>query len=345
MKEIYFVVLCHLLLVTSCVSHKMSNYSEIDCENPILKNLQEITVCSSDLIYGNPYQMKVADSLLLIVDKWNDHLLTVINRNTNELCGRYLPIGRGPGEVLPPILIEYQNDSIYVLERQTFSGRITVWAIRDLLSNGYKKNRVFYLPKTRRIVGTETGFITSGAFEDNLLHEYNASNDSLYLNCNFYPDFLAESQEIAKRYYVGQGSISFQNTTLALTYDYLGEIRFYSKNDSGYILNNSYTIGSSQAIRNRVEQGNFKIQRNDPIYFAFNGISASKDAFYILLEKDISDQTVEKNCTLLKFDLSGAFIDSYRLDKRILCFTVTPDNILYAITSTGESPVLSKVQL
>lgn len=348
MKKIYTFLLYQLLLITSCVSNNTSKNSvlkSIDCKDPIQKNLQEITISSSNFIYGNPYQMKVVDSLLLIVDKWDNHFLTIINRNTNELCGRYLSIGRGPGEVLPPISIECQNDSLYVLERQTYSGRITAWAIQDLLSNKYKRTRVFYLPKARRITGTGTGFITSGTFEDNLLHEYNASNDSLFLNCNFYPDFLAQTGESSNRYFVGQGSISFQNNCLALTHDYLGEIKFYSKNNSGYVLNSLYTIGNSQNIKNRVKQGNFKIHRDDPIYFSFNGISASKNAFYILLENGISNEAVEKNSILLKFDLHGTFVESYHFDSSILCFTVTSDNTLYAITTSDKSLVLSKIQL
>ena len=167
----------------------------------------------------------------------------------------------------------------------------------------------------------------------------------LSVKSNFYPDFLAQTGESSNRYFVGQGSISFQNNCLALTHDYLGEIKFYSKNNSGYVLNSLYTIGNSQNIKNRVKQGNFKIHRDDPIYFSFNGISASKNAFYILLENGISNEAVEKNSILLKFDLHGTFVESYHFDSSILCFTVTSDNTLYAITTSDKSLVLSKIQL
>ena len=77
MKKIYTFLLYQLLLITSCVSNNTSKNSvlkSIDCKDPIQKNLQEITISSSNFIYGNPYQMKVVDSLLLIVDKWDNDI-------------------------------------------------------------------------------------------------------------------------------------------------------------------------------------------------------------------------------------------------------------------------------
>lgn len=349
MKAIRSLLLCLLVFAASCSDRKQSQnavrFASAEDTHPATKNFEDIEIRSSDMVLGAPYQLKVADSLLLIVDRWGGRLLTAIDRNTDEIVGRYLSVGRGPGEVLAPVFIEYQNDSLYVLERQTTSGRVTARSLDDLLA-GRLEEREFFLPRARRFAGTGSGFLTSGTFSDNLIHEYDVCGDSIAVNCNFYPDFLARCGDAMKRYFIGQGSIAFRRDMLAVVFDYLGEIKFYGKDESGYTPVASCAIADVRSIRNRVEQGDLKIRREDPLYFAFGGVAASDDAFYVLTEPVEPKSDREKNSSiLLKFGLDGRFVESYRFDRRIECYTVTPDNVLYAVTLTDAQPALAKARL
>lgn len=348
MKQFLRVVLFGTLFSTSCSTSNQTQqtyFESIESTHPIDKTFTTIPVKTE---FGVPYQIKVVDSLALIADVLDNKTLLTYDLKHNLEIGRFISIGRGPGEVLSPIAIEYQNDSLYILDRQTLSGRFLVCSFSDLFQLSIENYKSYYFPRARTITKTETGFLTSGPFPENMIREYDAKYDSIPVSCNFYPEFIV--QQIGKafdRYLIGQGDAVYQNGNLLVTYAFLGDIKFYRKGKQGYEATMNYSIGNSQPLKDRIAQNNLKIQPEDIMYFNSNSSCVSDDAFYVLFDgQHMTREPRKTHCFLMKFDLNGSFIESYRLNAPVACYTVTPDNQMYAITITPEDEyILSHVQL
>jgi len=126
MKNLIFLcVLCFLSCSPKNILDLFDNIDEIQGDS-----------LNFSLFLGNPTQIVKIDSFLLIVDEYDDYLLTIVNLSSGE-ARRALQQGRGPNELMGPILIsQLINDSIInILERRTST--IVKFKIRDVLFEEY----------------------------------------------------------------------------------------------------------------------------------------------------------------------------------------------------------------
>lgn len=72
-----------------------------------------------DFLLGNPNQIEMIDSLLIITDNQDEKALAICDYN-GKLINRTLCVGEGPGECIMPIdiSVSHGNKSLIVLQRQ-----------------------------------------------------------------------------------------------------------------------------------------------------------------------------------------------------------------------------------
>ena len=83
---------------------------------------------------GIPNAIRVMDGILLVNDVVDDYSLLLYNMSDSSYV-RTLPIGNGPGEVLPPlnICVVEEDRKVMVFQRQ--SGELRTYSLDDLLND------------------------------------------------------------------------------------------------------------------------------------------------------------------------------------------------------------------
>lgn len=112
MKRLLLPIL--LLFVASC-QNKGSVFN-------LLENAENVRGRSLDLTryLGRPFDTTVfGDTLLCIGDRNEGKSIAIYDLKNKEFKGNYLTEGRGPGEVLPPVLVMAfsQSDHLYLIQR------------------------------------------------------------------------------------------------------------------------------------------------------------------------------------------------------------------------------------
>ena len=128
MKKLLLFIFVSLLF--SCNSKKEAD-SILGLFSDDIEEIQSTTV-QVNVLLGAPQQIHKIGSTLLVVDHQKDHLIHVIDLLTGE-ARKILRPGRGPDELLPPILFsQIVNDTIVnILERSTST--IVQYYLKDIL--------------------------------------------------------------------------------------------------------------------------------------------------------------------------------------------------------------------
>ncbi|MDR2912777.1 MAG: TolB-like 6-bladed beta-propeller domain-containing protein [Alistipes sp.] len=88
-------------------------------------------VVSGDIFIGNPTSLLLYDNLILICDRYESKMLTIVDRNTFSLVGRHINEGRGPGEVTGRVEWSVLGDRLYAYQANG-GGALNIYSLPDM---------------------------------------------------------------------------------------------------------------------------------------------------------------------------------------------------------------------
>jgi len=133
MKKTLFIILV-VLGCYSCVEKNKDDIEKISIKDfGDVINLDAIKIPVDDSLF-NPYQIKLLDSLLFVLNVNTDNLLKIYNVNNGKIIFEGIPYGGGPGEVISAsICPSFNNENFYLLEKS--KNEIWAYNICDFFSD------------------------------------------------------------------------------------------------------------------------------------------------------------------------------------------------------------------
>lgn len=129
----------------------------------------------------NPQSMILFDSLLLVSERHNEKGYSILNINSCKVLGRYVNIGRGPGEVIHSSAILKTGDRSFQVNNSNLRN-VLFFSIDSLLKGNEKPYKVI---KYNEIPQSEKYFLNSlNSVDDSLLVGLGAFEGHKYLICN-----------------------------------------------------------------------------------------------------------------------------------------------------------------
>ena len=329
----------------SCIDKNKNDEKIIGSVKRLALDTLSVKEIPLDFLLGNPNQIEMIDSLLIITDNQDEKALAICGYN-GKLINRTLCVGEGPGECIMPIdiSVSHGNKSLIVLQRQ--NGECDEYNINVLLNDSTPSSLNSYKFKgTDRIISTGSKYIGSGLYDAGSLRIYN--KDGLEVKTqNIYPDYLNSIENATDKYRIAQGFISYSKNVIAYGTYFTGDISFFTYQDNRLRLINS-CVTKPNKIRERIirNPSDVSIHKDDIVHCI--DICSSLNYFYVLYcGTDMGQVNQLKERYIMKFGTSGNLIQVYRVNARInsICVSnddtkmyaiILADNLDYTIASIG----------
>ena len=328
------VILCSLC---SCLSDKR-NHVLFESPNTELQ-FEEMDV---EPLLGNPYQLEIIDSILIIADYVDENALLLYHLNDSSYQRRLL-IGEGPQDVIPPLSIDVDENqkSISVLQRQT--GDCRKYVLDDLLNTGIPAFRKYNLELSDRMVETNDGYAYMGFDEKGVLL-YAGENGSVMVIDKF-EEYEMDDPSI--KYKLTQGRISFSKKNNSLLYapSYMSDIKMYTCQSGKWSMKEILSIGNGK-VEKRIKDGDFGLYRDDVNYCV--DICKTEDYFYVLYDgSELGGRKKADYHYVMSFDMEGNLTEVYKVISTVCDICVSEDEVMYALmysVKDGE-PIIGKAVL
>ena len=334
MKNIFFFVFV-LLFFFSC--KKTGDNKSEDFFSGIIYVKGEIV--NTDALIGQPAGLCCTDTRLLILDRYENYTLTIIDTKNYKSIGRELPIGGGPGEVTWPLFVTISTNGkrLFVFRRNSF-----IFNTYDFSDDKLSFIDNVHIKKSpAHAVPIENGFVGIGMmFENGRYGIYNNQGD-LIQETGVYPNY-GKSKDHISRYFIDQGYLcSHPNGThFALGTSNSDNVEFFSCKNGEIQLLKRYGKGIVNA---EMDNNILKIEESN--ITGYKGTYTSEKYCYMLYSgKPYGDNPNQSLWAenIFVFDWNGNFVKSYRLDNEIRYFCVDEsNNVIYGVVRLeGEYAIM-----
>ncbi len=127
--------LVFLILFTSCNTKDNSLESAFD---GIFTNLYSNTIKMDSILYGNPMDAVLSDTLLIFYDKFTDNnetnYFTLVDIKNRKLIRRFGRAGKGPNEIMYPTSIDINTEDSSFIMFFPATNRIMKYSLTELIS-------------------------------------------------------------------------------------------------------------------------------------------------------------------------------------------------------------------
>ena len=123
-KPLYYITTILIILTSACnPNQKVDNYlSQFK-----ISSIPTATL-TFDSLLATAMDIHVLDSMLMINEfRRSGHLVSFWDKHTAKLIKRKFPVGKGPGEFMPPLYFEYHKDTIGIYNRTDYKYRTYVF--------------------------------------------------------------------------------------------------------------------------------------------------------------------------------------------------------------------------
>lgn len=129
-----FDYLILILMFTSCIHGEKYEGTESFTWNDFteVRSLQGTTL-SFDSLVMCPTDILVRDSILLLIDKYEDRQIQLYNLDTMKKIGSRINSGQGPNDVLQPIFMGSDNENLRISDMVT--SRVLEYSLIDFIKN------------------------------------------------------------------------------------------------------------------------------------------------------------------------------------------------------------------
>lgn len=312
-----------ILLVVSCNDREKSAKDAIENAKSISYN-----ILPYDSLLGNPYQISISDSILLIADNNDEGALVLYDIKNTNFVGRQLKVGQGPNEVIPPLLLARSNNpkTISVLQRR--SGKYATYNHSDFKQNVNTPIDTLTFENTDRLTKTKSGFITTGEYEEGSIKLTDKNADPITV-LNIYPAYIQKLKSIADMYILGQGHIAFnkQSNILAFAAFFTGEVLFYKLEDKKFTKLSDFDFSLNSDLKNSVNKATSAARIGSTDIEYFSDIFSTPQHFYLLYKGvAMQDRRSTPISYIFKFSSDGKFVGSYKTDIHLQSICVNNDD-------------------
>ncbi len=311
-------------------------------------------VLQEDALIGNPLEMVLIDSILILDDKYKGKHFSVIDIKNRKLIRRFGDIGNGPNELLTVGLIGVNNNKERLLLYNPNERAVIEYSMADVISQEvpvYKKILQMKVSSKGNLVFSLTllchrgmpGFLGVGAFESGRYAEINLLGD---IENIFGTIPRSPKQESLDNFTIGKGYQGFlkshpnQDKTvfMALSCDLIEVVKRNSPDDFE-ILRFQSRFPELNIHNGRVGHG-----RSNPLGFV-SACTTDKYIYGLYSGKTFNDAgpLFAKSDILYVFDWDLNPVQTYKLDHQIQCIAVSEDDKeLYSTAVVNDDMQLVK---
>ncbi|UZR97338.1 BF3164 family lipoprotein [Chondrinema litorale] len=363
MKKLIFLSVTISLFIFSCTNEKTSNVVEEETVKTTLSDKvytnsevrhflekfpfieKEVELTPLKEIVSAPYQLFKLDTTLIMVGASNsEHAASVWNIKDGSYIKSILPIGKGPGEYLPPLFCTMNGRTLSAYEESKKSFyRFTLSPQYDAELT-YRSKELLSPPPAYVYEIDSTSFLSIPRTEATRIMIYNNDCDLLYKGADF-PDNMEQNDlSAAVKFFVYQGfcDIKPDKTKCAIVSVFTGNFEIYSLTDNKVEEVFAEEVSKSIKLEGYAdnEQGQYAaVDRNHPR--GFENLYAGEEYLYLLyIGKSDAEKEAKFNPLLLKYDWEGKRIAAYKVDSKIQTFTIDEaENKFYGIDANAENLV------
>ena len=280
---------------------------------------------------GMPNELIFLNPLLLFCDRYENQLITVFDTEKKQFVRRFLSIGQGPGEVVPPLRLFASPIENKISMFQTNAAYLNIYEIDDVIekSNVSFPEQVYFEDRPAVIKKVSNGYLGIGLFEDGRFRMYDTTGKNLY-DFGKYP-FRGDEMDPVGRFFVYQGfvSTSMDGSYFAIGTSYCDNLEFYRVVDGKAELIKRYESRDAKAIY----YGN-SMRIDDDCIMNYKATFGGKYCYMLYSGKPYLDNGKRRTVggkKIIVFNWDGNYIKSYKADVEILSFCVDEVNdIIYA---------------
>lgn len=340
----------HLLLL-------ILSFTLFSCARPT-KDFMEVFRKKSDLkltkleqipsdVLGKPRDIFIVRDYFIIQDEIDNNWYTLLNKNTGELVCHFGVMGRGPQELLYPVIQEPYQDNFYVYDGALET--LHMYSLDSLLAkkaNGITKSTKIHFTTKQHAECRQLTLLESGEIIANCCHP---DGHLVLFDTNgtekkaFYPEYPYDPLHKEENYI--PKSFAFQYNCIA---DPKNQKLFNVSTTTGHI--EVFDIHKDSLDRkvdelyylpdykNTCNGDNFSVLFSKDHKRGLFNPEATDKYLYAAYQDQPAPHTYIAFDVLFKFDRNGKPVEQYKLSNRISRFFIDHGTgILYAISSDPET--------
>ena len=348
MKKVCCIVFA-IIGLYSCKTEEPSKLSEVfKLEKKLVGE-----ALNFEKTFGNPNQVILDDSLLLLKDRDSEYLISILDPKGERFLGRLCKIGKGPEEFNLPVEISVNNinQTLSIYERSIqrlshldiSSKEINNIHIQKRISFA---NDLGYTGFVRKL--SDSLYIGVGQFSKR--YALFDKNGELLKTTQDYPSYdgINISDELSYIAYQNILEVNTSNRRVAAASIYCDNIEFFKLEEENLILTKRYGFLKPDFV-DKSNNSHRVLHPSDTNIMGFLDIKSDENFVYCLYSgrsiKGFETMArARKGEDIFVFDWKGNPITRYSLNKEIIAFAVDSEKrIFYGISHTPE-PVIIKFE-
>lgn len=315
MKYTQFLVL--FILVSCTVPIEKISFEKVEDRKATV--LQETFI-------SVPLEMDVKGDIVYISDFRGDSLLWCYNVSKQDVEGKMIPRGEGPGEFLSPIQFILSDSMIFVHNRWHFtaqnysfnSSNKTLTPLGSLVHFPTDIDMVYLL--------SDDNYVASGRFSDCRFVILN-KNGNVISKCGNYPDYNQEEKDIPNfpKFMFHQSIFGFHKKKKRLTTITSHVLELWDYNNDSLLLQKRLLL-SPYGYQYNIGDESASAVANDDVETGVKRIYTTENYIYVLYDPNTTkmyyDKEAHLNDEIWIFDWEGMPIRKIEIDDKLICFCV-----------------------
>ena len=333
------LILLITLFFTGVYAQKNISFELNDFINYSVLKGEEITLKQP---LGNPAQMILVDTLLLLQNPNRDIITDVLNIKTGEIIASFCKRGRGPGEIIYPFPPQYLKETNEFLLHD-LNGKKEVFYSLDLVLKGEAKNYTKIVkidsvyPRRIQLVKDNTFFCGLIGHKNGYMHCKIDMDGNVVKWINKFPDIDIEYNNIvASNIFPTDISVSPDLSTVVVSYSKWGKIEIYDYEGNPII---NYFGPDYKKLDIRVGSGNNPVltSKNIETYWA----AVLNNNNFMIPYSGNKYNGIMLFGEILHLDFKGNLIARYKLEPAVADIQVDWENrIIYGLNTEMEPIIL-----
>ncbi|MDR1116296.1 MAG: TolB-like 6-bladed beta-propeller domain-containing protein [Tannerella sp.] len=315
MKKIKTVVFS--LIITACALSCANGKGGLDYRRNIVP--VKGVLLQIEHLTGKPYDLVCKDDLLIYYDYYDGELLSMYDLKKNRFVGRFVAVGNGPDEAVPPLAVVSwpQKDRLYTYQRNTAT--LSVFGVPDFRI----RNSIRFASSTPwnplKLAKTRDFYIGETVYDEGRFGVYN-SEGKLLQTGGTYP-FGGKDLDPMPAFILYQGATCAnpENNRFAVGGTFCDHIAFYEAGEDGITLLKEYASSDVRATY----PGQLVVDKECVI--SYTGACGTASYCYMLYSGKTCAANGERseggNCIIV-FDWEGNYVKTLEADREIRTFCV-----------------------
>lgn len=332
MKYLVISILTGTLLCTCEPKDEVADYLDGFNIKPV-----STTTLEFDSLVAVPMHLFVKDSVLFINEfRRSGSMISFWNKNTGKLLYRKFPVGRGPGEHLPPMFPEYGNDSLGIFNKTDYLYQVyTLDSMHnpELYSEaGPFKSRGFPM-WVKRLSGSKFLAGAMGRFENpdqqgkgGRFGYFNASGELTDLFDIPFPEFAGDdgySDRVRSIIFQGTVNLKPDGSRLVMAGSDVPFVEIYSIAPGGMSKIYENRVETEVKISEYSDNNVLYVRFADDHIYGYGDLFATDNTIYLLYSgESLATENRLGYRYILMLDWDGNPKGGYELDAALACFTV-----------------------